>query len=55
VPFTQGYVDTGEFGVVAKVMDSLQNNLRFYLFSMCTFITLTVYIVLNSTAQTLYI
>lgn len=54
VPFLQGYVDSGEFGMFRRIIDSLKVNIRMYIFTVLTFVILTIYLLLSTNAQTLY-
>lgn len=54
VPFIQGYTDTGEFGTVAKLLDSLKMNFIYYGAMTVGLVILTIYLVLNTSMTTLY-
>lgn len=54
VPFIQGYVDTGEFGVGAKLMDSVKINFAYYGLMTVGLLAITLYMILNRSITTLY-
>lgn len=54
VPMIQGYVDTGEFGMLRKILDSIKINLYFYGGSAVMLSIVILYLVLRTQVNTLY-
>lgn len=53
IPLMQGYVDTGEFGIVNKAFDSIKVNLYFYGATSLLMLVLVVYLIFGTHMNTL--
>lgn len=54
VPLIQGYVDTGEFGMMHKTWDSIRINFYFYGGSAVILAVVVLYLMLRTEVNTLY-